>query len=129
MSTDAPGYDEGRDGRRIARQRARVWQAIYSGGWWGLADIAQTTGDPEASVSARLRDFRKPKFGAHTVERRYVRDGLHHYRLRVNRKTGNAAGPVKPPKRKKAPASGLRFTSVVFPPIGDPPVVTTVSSR
>jgi hypothetical protein len=34
-----------------------------------LQDIARETGDPEASISARLRDLRKPQFGGHTVER------------------------------------------------------------
>lgn len=46
-----------------------------------LAAIAKLTGDPEASVSARLRDFRKLRFGGHTVERRYVEVGLFEYRV------------------------------------------------
>jgi hypothetical protein len=48
--------------------------------WHTLADLA-TTGDPEASVSARLRDLRKPKFGGFHIERRYVSAGLWAYRL------------------------------------------------
>jgi hypothetical protein len=95
--------DEHRDGRRIAAQRIRVWRAMYGAGWMGLADISAVTTDPEASVSARLWDYRKAQYGAHTVERRHVRCGLWHYRLRVNRRTGDASGPVKPlPKRKTA---------------------------
>jgi hypothetical protein len=51
--------------------------------WISLQSLATSTGDPEASVSARLRDFRKPRFGGHTVDRR--RDGrLNRYRLTWN---------------------------------------------
>jgi hypothetical protein len=122
-------FNETRDGRRIARQRLRVWRAMFGGGWLGLADISRTTGDPEASVSARLRDFRKARHGSHVVQRMHVRGGLWHYRLVPNRKTGNAAGPVKPPRRKKAPASELQFTSVVFPPISLSGLSTIHSQR
>ena len=38
--------------------------------WHTLTDISRATGYPEASVSARLRDFRKERFGGHTVLRR-----------------------------------------------------------
>jgi len=36
---------------------------------------------PEASVSARLLDLRKPTIGGHVIVRLYVRRGLHEYRL------------------------------------------------
>jgi hypothetical protein len=49
--------------------------------WHTLSEIAAHTKDPEASVSARLRDLRKPRFGSHTIEREYVERGLFRYRL------------------------------------------------
>lgn len=39
---------------------------------------------PEASVSARLMDFRKARFGSHYVDQEYVLMGLWKYRLTVN---------------------------------------------
>ena len=53
------------------------------GDWHTLAEISEKTGDPEASVSARLRDFRKPKFGAFNVVREKMRDGLYQYKVFV----------------------------------------------
>ena len=51
-------------------------------GWLTLPVISAQTGYPEASISARLRDLRKTKFGAYNVERRYVVNGLWEYRVR-----------------------------------------------
>ncbi len=55
-----------------------------AGWWWTLREISQHTGDPEASISARLRDLRKARFGAHTVNRRRRGDptkGVFEYQL------------------------------------------------
>jgi hypothetical protein len=38
---------------------------------------------PESSVSARLRDLRKPRFGGYQVERKYVFKGCFAYQLIV----------------------------------------------
>src|SRR5262245_10021221 len=81
--TDGTTYKHARDHERLALQRQRVFSMMSDAHWRTLAGIAEQTGDPEASISARLRDFRKSKFGAHIVERRYVRDGLFEYRLLV----------------------------------------------
>lgn len=72
--------DGDRDGRtfqpqdrsRLNRQAQAVWDAMQDHRWHTLAEISQATGAPEASVSARLRDFRKPRFGGHTVLHRRV---------------------------------------------------------
>lgn len=74
-------YDDGRDRIRLNAQHLRVYRAMEYGAWFSLSELSQWTGDPEASVSARLRDFRKPRFGGHTVERRHVEGGLWEYRL------------------------------------------------
>lgn len=75
-------YDAARDRARLNAQQERVFNVVRDEAWWLLAEISEITGDPEASVSARLRDFRKPRFGGFTVDRRYVGRGLHEYRLR-----------------------------------------------
>ena len=72
------------DDARLGRQLAGVLAALRRGGWWTLAELATVAGGSEAGCSARLRDLRKPRFGAHTVERRRRGDptrGLHEYRL------------------------------------------------
>jgi len=79
---DGDTYDPELDHVRLNAQTLRVWSALRSGRSLTLRQIADETGDPEASVSARLRDLRKPKFGGHTVERRRLGDsGLFVYRL------------------------------------------------
>jgi hypothetical protein len=70
-----------RDGIRLTAQYDRVFDVMKDKEWRSLSDIAKITNDPEASISARLRDFRKEKFGAYTVERRHVANGLYEYRL------------------------------------------------
>ena len=59
----------------------RVWSVMRDGGRHTLAEISKVTKDPEASVSARLRDLRKPQFGGHTVERRQMINGKFLYRV------------------------------------------------
>lgn len=78
---DGATYQHQRDGERLHAQHERVRDLMLDSKWRTLSDIAEATGSPEASVSARLRDLRKPKFGAYLVERRYVRRGLFEYRL------------------------------------------------
>jgi hypothetical protein len=81
---DGDTFEPEVDETRLGAQSRRVFVAIRDGHWRTLAEIAHATGDPEASISARLRDFRKRKFGAHEVERRRRGDpelGLFEYRL------------------------------------------------
>lgn len=78
--TFEPKFDED----RLNAQALRVWRVIFDGRWRTLAEIAERTGDPEASISARLRDLRKERFGGHRVERRRRESpirGLFEYRL------------------------------------------------
>lgn len=78
---DGHTYDADRDHDRLRAQLNRVKSAMSDGEWHTLAFLSGYLGDPEASISARLRDLRKPKFGGHTIERRYVVRGLFEYRL------------------------------------------------
>ena len=71
-------FDAARDGKRLNEQSQRVFDGMKDGVERGLREIAALTGDPEASVSARLRDLRRYGF---TVSRRYVSKGLWVYRV------------------------------------------------
>ena len=82
LSRDGATYVYSRDGQRLHKQHNRVLAAMQDGQEHTLAEIAAKTGDPEASVSARLRDLRKPKFGSYNIVRRYVERGLHVYQLK-----------------------------------------------
>lgn len=81
---DGGTYRPDVDHERLAGQIRRVYDAMEDGTWRTLEEIARLTHDPESSVSARLRDLRKAKFGEHRVERRHrgpAADGLYEYLL------------------------------------------------
>lgn len=80
---DGATYEAQFDFDRLNRQQRLVYDAMADGHWRTLRRISDLTGCPEASVSARLRDLRKPKFGGFTVERRRheTKAGLYLYRL------------------------------------------------
>ena len=68
---DGRTFDEVLDKHRLNAQMRRVAVAMLRDGrWQSLHELQLATGDPQASISARLRDLRKPRFGSHTVERR-----------------------------------------------------------
>jgi hypothetical protein len=83
MRFDGITYDHARDSARLGDQMAAVLSVMADGKWRTLADIASETNSPEASISARLRDLRKERFGGHTVNRHFVRRGLFQYQLVV----------------------------------------------
>jgi hypothetical protein len=72
---DGATYERQLDQIPLNAQLAKVWSAVKSGQWFTLSGLSQVTGCPEASVSARLRDLRKPRFGGFTVERERVKGG------------------------------------------------------
>lgn len=76
-------YDPELDGERLTRALDLVLQALRSGGWWTLAELAKAARCTEAGASARLRDLRKAQHGSHIVARRRSpeRDSLWQYRL------------------------------------------------
>lgn len=86
---DGETFDPFLDGARLDSQLVQVARVMAGGGWWTLERIVAAVRDTfgahvsEASVSARLRDFLKPRFGGHEVERRRVPggNGLHEYRV------------------------------------------------
>jgi hypothetical protein len=78
---DGITYNATQDETRLSGQLQRVKTLMLDGQWRTLAQIATAVCGSEAGVSARLRDCRKVRFGAHTVERRRVDGGLWQYRV------------------------------------------------
>lgn len=83
-------YEPSLDRSRLGAQAQRVLDLMADGRWRSLQEIALATSDPQASVSARLRDLRKPAFGGHTIDRRHRGDpklGIYEYRLEPRQPT------------------------------------------
>lgn len=81
---DGQTYEPTLDHARLTGQLARVSAAMLDGRWRTLGELEGLTGDQPQSISARLRDLRKEKFGGLVVERRRRGDGpigLWEYRL------------------------------------------------
>lgn len=72
---------------RLGRQRTAVWAVMLTGRWLTLAELEEATGYPQASLSARLRDFRRPKYGGHTVDRRRRLPGGGQYEYRLTQRS------------------------------------------
>lgn len=70
------------DESRLCGQLKRVRDLMKDSKWRSLSEIAEATDDPQASVSARLRDLRKPAFGLWTVDRRRRSPSQFEYQLR-----------------------------------------------
>jgi hypothetical protein len=80
-SRDGETFDAKRDGARLNRQMQTIYEFMADGRWHTLFQIAERTGCPEQSISARLRDLRKSKFGGYEVQRAYIANGVWQYRL------------------------------------------------
>lgn len=83
---DGETYEAAFDYERLNAQLRRVYDAMKDGRFRTLREISDLTGDPESSISARLRDFRKAKFGRLGVarQRRGERPGgLFEYSVRA----------------------------------------------
>ncbi len=78
---DGVTYEPALDRERLSSQLERVQDLMRDGMWRTLAEISTSCGGTEASVSARLRDLRKDRFGGHTVNRRRLVGGLFDYQL------------------------------------------------
>lgn len=101
---DGETYERERDHERLARQMAEVQAFMHDGEWHTSEQIVEALGENWASLSARLRDLRKVKFGAWIVERRYVADGLWEYRMtaRPEQEPPNLT-PIPVPDAPKSP--------------------------
>ena len=67
---DGVTYNHKFDYARLNKQAQNVYRLMCDGKWRTLQEISDAVKAPQASVSARLRDLRKPKFGGFLVNRR-----------------------------------------------------------
>tara|TARA_R110000822_G_scaffold29182_1_gene86187 strand:- start:714 stop:1019 length:306 start_codon:yes stop_codon:yes gene_type:complete len=81
---DGVAYQHERDFERLKNQAERILDFISDGEWTTLREISAATGAPEGSVSSKLRDLRKAKYGGHTVDIRYAGNGVYQYRFIYN---------------------------------------------
>ena len=69
------------DTPRLNAQLQRVMDVMRGGGWWTPEELEAATGDRWASLSARLRDLRKQRWGSRQVDRKNMGRGNFIYRL------------------------------------------------
>ena len=74
-------YDHDRDRKRLEGLLGRVRAILADGQWHTLPELSKAACGSEASVSARIRDLRKPEFGGFTVDKEFIGNGLWRYRL------------------------------------------------
>ena len=73
---DGESFDPALDGDRLSRQFDQVRAIMLRGAWVTVREIARELGHAsEASVSARVRDLRKPRCGGYDIRRRRRRTG------------------------------------------------------
>lgn len=80
---DGETFDQELDGSRLTSQVAKVKDFMMDGQWHTLPEIEANTKFPQASISARLRDLRKFRFGGYIIDRKRVSKGLFAYKLIV----------------------------------------------
>src|SRR5687767_11196915 len=94
LFTSTPRFDSGveltkADHVRLGKQLQRVLNVLSDGSWWSVpqlhTEIWRRYGihDPEPSLSANVRNLRKPKHGGYTVERKRERN-TYFFRLKVS---------------------------------------------
>jgi len=83
---NGPDYVPSLDHRRLTDQHRKIRALMLDGRWRTLHEIAEATGESEASVSAQLRHLRKPRFGSYVVDKRrrgQAKRALFEYRVMV----------------------------------------------
>ena len=78
--SDGPGLEPA-DQKRLAAHLVKVRDLMASGAWMTLDYIAESVECSQAGASARLRDLRKLKHGAHTITRKRASEGVWLYRM------------------------------------------------
>lgn len=84
-------YDAQYDQKRLTSQIDRIRIVMSDGVYRTLQEIAAITGDGEASISAQIRNLRKPQHGSFLIDRRVRGDraaGLYEYALHGQRESG-----------------------------------------
>ena len=113
-------FDAVIDGPRLKGQLERVRQFMSDGRWHDLEEIARSTSTSMLSVSARVRDLRKPQFGGYVLEvKRVGNSGLWFYRV-TGREQPQAAPVMEAkvePVVEPAPAPVAAVTVVERKPV------------
>lgn len=78
---DGTTFEPKRDTIRLNEQCQDVFNFLSDNCWHTLREAHERTGHPEASISARIRDLKKSKFGGFQIEKRYIENGLWQYRM------------------------------------------------
>ena len=94
LKFDGADYVKERDYQRLAKNHYRLKELMKDCVYRTLKEISYFTEIPEASVSAGLRDFRKEKFGGHTLNKRYEGNGLYSYQL-ILKKEQNGENQIR----------------------------------
>lgn len=79
---DGVSYSPEHDRERLSGQLEKVRDYMLAHEWVTLETLCAVTGAKEQSISARLRDLRKFRFGHYTVDRKRIDGGLFVYRVR-----------------------------------------------
>lgn len=78
---DGDTYDPARDKVRLNTQLRAVLDVMRDGRWRTLEELVEEVDQGSAtSISARVRDLRKEKFGGHAIVSERVQGGLWRYR-------------------------------------------------
>lgn len=80
---DGSDYDHERDSERLTMQLTKIYNLMADGVFRTLGQIEKATGEPQASISAQLRNLRKSRMGGHCVNKKYLGNGLWEYQLIV----------------------------------------------
>ena len=81
---DGSDYVHEEDSSRLAKNHFKLKDLMSDNVFRTLGEISHITKIPEASVSAGLRNFRKERFGSHTLNKKYLENGLYSYQLILN---------------------------------------------
>jgi DNA-directed RNA polymerase specialized sigma24 family protein len=73
-SFDGITFDPEQDAERLGEQMCRVLTVCLDDNWHTLSELSEKTGDPESSISARLRDVRK-KWGKAAMQSKRLKEG------------------------------------------------------
>lgn len=79
-----------RDEQRLTTQLDAVQELMKDGRWYTLESLRNQVRSvtqkhaTESSISARIRDLRKPEFGGYEMQHRHVSNGLWEYRMVVD---------------------------------------------
>ena len=69
---DGAVYNSTRDRERLTGQLHSIFMLMSDGNYRTVNEIHEQLGYPHASISAQLRNLKKPKFGGHGLEKKRV---------------------------------------------------------